>query len=79
MRVDAQRHITDYVLVDLGLAFELDHDVTWSVEFQHNVMGLAVLCDTVCQRAQAPRLGLDNFAAIIFDDLGCSFCERVDL
>ena len=42
-------------------------------------MRLAVLGDPVGEAAQAPGLGLDDLPAIVGDDLGGVFRERIDL
>ena len=42
-------------------------------------MRLAVLGDAVGEGAKAPGLGLDDLPAIVVDDLGGVFRERVDL
>src|SRR4051812_35209827 len=70
MRVDAQGHVADDVLVDLGLALELGDGRGRRFEIEHHIMGLAVLGDPVGERAEAPGLGLGDLAAIILDDLG---------
>src|SRR4051812_14671625 len=77
--VDADRHVTDDVLVDLGLALELGDDAGRSFEIEHHVMTLAVLGDAVGEGAQAPGLGLGDRAAVRFDDVGGGFRQRVDL
>src|SRR6202008_1493277 len=46
---------------------------------EHDVMRLAVLGDAVSEAAQAPGLGLDHLAAIVGDNLGGVFRERIDL
>src|SRR4051812_22395834 len=51
VRVDAQGHVADDVLVDLGLALELGDDRSRRVEIEHHIMGLAVLRDPVGERA----------------------------
>src|SRR4051812_17491708 len=79
VRVDAQGHVADDVLVDLGLALELGDDRGRCVEIEHHIMGLAVLRDPVGERAQAPGLGLDDLAAIVLDDLGGVLRQRVHL
>ena len=42
-------------------------------------MRLAVLGDAVGEAAKAPGFGLDDLAAIVGDDLGRVFRERIDL
>src|SRR3954471_908378 len=79
MRVDAQGHIADDVLVDLGLALELGDDRGRRFEIEHHIMGLAVLRDPVGEGAQAPGLGLGDLAAIVLDDLGGGLRQRVHL
>src|SRR5581483_258200 len=53
VRVHAQGHVADDVLVDLGLALELGDDRGRRLEVEHHVMGLAVLGDPVGDRAEA--------------------------
>jgi len=42
-------------------------------------MRLAVLGDAIGERAETPGLRLGDLAAIVFDDLGCVFRERIDM
>ena len=49
------------------------------VEVEHHVMRLAVLGDAIGEAAKAPGLGLGDLPAIVFDDLGGVFRERIDL
>ena len=42
-------------------------------------MRLAVLLDAVGEVPEAPGLGLDDLAAIVLDDLGGVFRQRIDL
>ena len=77
--VDADGEEADDVLVDVRLALELSDRGRRRVEVEHHIMRLAVLGDAVGEGFQAPGLGLDHLAAIVGDDLGCVFRERVDL
>ena len=49
------------------------------VDVERDVMRLAVLGDAVSEAAEAPGLGLGDLPAIVFDDLGGVFRERIDL
>ena len=49
------------------------------IEVERDVMRLAVLGDAVGEGAQAPGLGLGDLPAIVGDDLGGVFRERIDL
>jgi hypothetical protein len=79
MGVDPDRHVADDVFVDLGLALELGDHRGRSIDIEKHIMGLAVLGDPVGEAAQAPGLGLHDLAAIILDDLGGVFRQRIDL
>ncbi len=79
MRVDADGHEADHVFVDAGLALQLGHRRRGRVDVEHDVMRLAVLGDAVSEAAQAPGFSLDHLAAVVGDDLGGVFRERIDL
>ena len=79
MLVDADGEEADHVLVDVRLALQLGDRRRRGVEVQRDVMRLAVLGDPVGEAAQAPGLGLHDLPAIVFDDLGGVFRERIDL
>ena len=79
MRVDADGHEADDVFVDAGLALELGDRRRRGIDVEHDVMRLAVLGDAVGEAAQAPGFGLDDLAAVVGEDLGGVFRERVDL
>ena len=79
MLVDADGEEADDVLVDVRLALELGDRRRRGVDVEHDVMRLAVLGDAVGEGAKAPGLGLDDLPAIVVDDLGGVFRERVDL
>jgi hypothetical protein len=77
--VNADGEEANHVLVDVRLTLQLRDCRGRRVEIERDVMRLAVLGDAVCEAAQAPRLGLRDLPAIIFDDLGGVFRERIDL
>src|SRR3954451_8566842 len=77
--VDPDRHVADDVLVDLGLALQFGNDRRRRLEIERDIMSLAVLGDPVGDVAQAPGLGLDDLPAIVLDDLGGVFRQRVHL
>ena len=79
MLVDADGQEADDVFVDVGLALELGDGGRGRVDIEHHVMRLAVLGDAVSEAAQAPGFGLDHRAAIVGEDLGGVFRERIDL
>ena len=79
MGVDADRHEADHVFVDAGLALQLGHRRRGRVDVEHDVMRLAVLGDAVGEAAQAPGFSLDHLAAVVGDNLGGVFRERIDL
>ena len=79
MAVHLDGHVADHVFVDLGLALQLGDDTGGGVDFEHDVMRLAVLGDLVRQRTQAPGLGLHDLALIVLDDLRGGFRQRVHL
>src|SRR4051794_14140026 len=62
--VDADRHVADDVLVDLGLALQLGDDAGRCLEVEHYVMALAVLGDPVSEASKPPGLGLGDLATI---------------
>ena len=49
------------------------------IEIESDVMRLAVLGDPIGEAAQAPGLGPDDLPAIVVDDFGGIFRERIDL
>ena len=79
MLVDADGEEADHVLVDVRLALELGDRGRRGVDVEHHVMRLAVLGDAIGEGAKAPGLGLDDLPAIVVEDLGGVFRERVDL
>src|SRR5687768_772252 len=79
MRVNAERHVTDDVFIDLGLALQLCDERRRSVDLEHHIMRLAVLLDAVGKAPETPGLGLYDLTAIILDDLGGGFRQPVDL
>ena len=79
MVVDADGHEADDVFVDAGLALQLGHRRRRGIDVEHDIMRLAVLGDAVGEAAQAPGFGLDHLAAVVGDDLGGVFRERIDL
>src|SRR5207247_6514273 len=79
MLVDANGEEADHVLVDVRLALELGDRGGRSIEVQRDVMRLAVLGDAIGEGAQAPGFGLHDLPAIVIDDLGSVFRERIDL
>src|SRR5690242_21776557 len=79
MLVDPDGEEADHVLVDVRLALELGDRGRRSIEVESDVVRLAVLGDAVGEAAQAPSLGLHDLPAIVFDNLGGVFRERIDL
>src|SRR3546814_13869996 len=79
MRIDLDGQVADDVLVDLRLALQLGDERRGRVDLEHDVMRLAVLLDAVGEAAKTPGLGLYDLAAIVLDDLGGAFRQRVDL
>ena len=79
MLVDLDREEADHVLIDVRLALELGNRGRRRVDVERDVMRLAILGDPIGEGAKAPGLGLDDLPAIIFDDLGGVFRERIDL
>ncbi len=79
MRVDADRHEAEDVFVEAGLALKLGHRRGRGIDVEHDVMRLAVLGDAVGEAAQAPCFSLDHRSAVVGDDLGGVFRERIDL
>ena len=79
MLVDTNREEADDVLVDVGLALELGNCRGRGIDVERDVMRLAVLGDAVGEAAQAPGFGLGDLAAIVRDNLGRVFRERIDL
>src|SRR6185369_2742135 len=79
MLIDADGEEADDVLVDVRLALELGDGRGRGVEVEGDVMRLAVLGDAIGEGAKAPGLGLDDLPAIVVEDLGGVFRERVDL
>src|SRR6185437_7999068 len=57
-----------HVLVDLKLAFQLDHRAGRGVDVQEHIMALAVFLDAIGKSAQAPIFLLLDLAAFAFDD-----------
>src|SRR4030095_6253566 len=49
------------------------------INVEHDIMRLAVLGDAVSEAAQAPGFSLDHLAAVVGDNLGGVFRERIDL
>ena len=79
MLIDPDGHVADHVLVDLRLALQLGDDRRRRVEVERDIMRLAVLRDAIGEVAKAPGLRPDDLAAIVLDDLGGVFRQRVDL
>ena len=79
MLVHLDGHVADHVLVDLRLALELRDDMGRRLEIERDVMRLAVLGDPIGDVAKTPGLGLDDLPAIVLDDLGGVFRQRVHL
>src|SRR6185503_8843859 len=64
---------------DVRLTLELGDSSRGSVEVERDIMRLAVLGDAVGKGAQPPGLGLGDRPAIVGDDFGGVFRERIDL
>jgi len=77
--VDADGEEADDVFVDVRLALQLGDRRRRPVNIQRNVVRLAVLRDPIGERTQTPGLRLGDLPAIVFDDLGGVFRERIDL
>src|SRR5690349_20741946 len=79
MFIDLDGEEADDILVDVRLALELGDRSGRRVDVEHHVMRLAVLRDAISEAAKAPGLRLGDLPAIVFDDLGGVFRERIDL
>ena len=79
MLVDLEGEEADHILVDVRLALELGDRRGRRVDVEHHVVRLAVLRDSIGEGAQTPGLGLGDLPAIVGDDLGGVFRERIDL
>ena len=79
MLIDLDGHVADHVLVDLRLALQLGDHRGGRVEVEGDIMRLAVLLDAIGDVAEAPGLGPGDLAAIVLDDLGGGFRQRVHL
>src|SRR4051794_29012855 len=79
MLVDAKGEEADDVLVDVRLALELGNRRGGRVDVEGDVVRLAILRDAVGEAAKTPVLGLGDLPAIVGDDLGGVFRERIHL
>ena len=79
MLVDADGEEADDVLVDVGLAFQLGDRRGRCIDIESDVVRLAVLGDAIGQVPKTPGLGPDDLPAIVFDDFGSVFRQRIDL
>ena len=71
-------HDHDLVARDSDL-LELGKRRSRGIDVEHDIMRLAVLGDPVGKAAEAPGFGLDDLSAIVLDDFGGIFRERIDL
>ena len=79
MLVDANGEEADDVLVDVGLALQLGNRRGRRIDVESDVVRLAILGDAIGQVAKTPGLRPDDLPAIVFDDLGSVFRQRIDL
>jgi len=79
MLVHADGEEADHVLIDVRLAFELGNGRGGRIDVEHHEMRLAVLRDAVGEGLEAPGFGLDDLPAIVGENLGSVFRERIHL
>src|SRR5271156_2865104 len=79
VRLDAQRHETDHVLVEAELALEFDDRRRRRVDVQKREIRLTVLFDAECEGFETPCLDLRHRAALRGDQRLELFGESFDL
>ena len=79
MLVDGDRHVTDHVFVDAGLALEFCNDGAGALDVEQNEVRLAIAVDLVGEVLEAPGLRLGDLAIVLLDNLGSLRCQCIDL
>src|SRR5690606_31836197 len=70
MGLDADRQVTDHVLVDAALTLKLGDDFARAFDVEQHEVRLAVAVNLVGEVLEAPGLGLGDLALAILDDFG---------
>ena len=79
MRLDADGHVAQHVLVEAHQALHLVDGGRRRVDVEKRVIRLAILLDAVGEGLQTPVLDLENLAAIVFQDAPERLHQLVDL